>query len=793
MPSPYDQNDLILTQRNSSDTHFQEVRIADVPNTVLSFDGSSTIRTLSYSQNDDSGSLIQRDSSGDAAIGSRLYFTDASANNGTTALIGLNASTARDFAIYDYAAGGGYLLKLSSGSRNAEIFGGLIQSGSTRIDSAGNGYFNNLSASSVNVDGSLTALNNTSSFGYISASFLEINGNQVIDGYLQLDPVIANIPSNVTSSFIYVSGSTNDLYFTQNSGGYSNTTRLRWLEGNMYTGLLKGATLSTGSSTTFNVSAGSGIIVTLNASVTQEPYPTIKYVNWNALTNQPLTYLTSSIQTFIGIDSTGNIVQQTEPWNNGQYNDTISIGTILHQNKTTINAFIAYPNVAYGYKQRTYDFIKAFGPLKLSGLDIVTSGSLGLNVATGTAWADGRNYQNDPNNPSYITDTGTSVSKIFRYYQSGSSFVQDTNGGLGYTKIDPTQYNNGGTLTAVTGNNPNNSLWTIQRVFWYPNSATKGIVVYYGNSQYSSSATAISNLNYETFKETPNTQQNAVYLGALIVRKDATWSNFNSYQVLPSGLFRSIGGTGGGGSVVTTRLSDLNDVSINAPATLQPLVYDHIINKWVNNSSINADLTGSVLGNAATATTASYVSPSGNAFVQGGNSFATTAVIGTNDTHSLHLETSGSTRVAVTPDGKVGVNTISPSYNLEVNGTFAANTKSFKIDHPTKEGYKLIYGSLESPYHGIRLTGKSTAVKGYAKVVLPEYIYKLVRHNDINIQLTNIRHSRVLYVNEVNVSENYFVVAYDKQMFDGDKTFEFYWDFTAERQDIDKLESEVKV
>ncbi len=135
MPSPYDQYDLILTQRNSSDTHFNEVRVADVPNTVLSFDESSIIRTLAYSQNDDSGSLIQRDSSGDAAIGSRLYFTDASANNGTTALIGLNASTARDFAIYDYAAGGGYLLNIYSGSKDVEIYGGLIQSGSTRIDS----------------------------------------------------------------------------------------------------------------------------------------------------------------------------------------------------------------------------------------------------------------------------------------------------------------------------------------------------------------------------------------------------------------------------------------------------------------------------------------------------------------------------------------------------------------------------------------------------------------------------------------------------------------------------------
>lgn len=796
MPSPYDQYDLILTQRNSSDTHFQEVRVADVPSTVLSFDGSSTLRTLAYSEADDSGSLIRRDSSGDAAIGSRLYFTDASANNGTTALIGINSSTARDFAIYDYATGGGYLLNIYSGSKDVEIHGGLVQNTVTRIDSSGNGYFNNISASSVNIDGSLTALNNTSSFGYISASYLEINGNQEVNGYLQLDPVVANLPSNVSSSFIYVSGSTNDLYFTQNGGGYVNTTRLRWLEGNMYTGLLKGATLSTGSSTTFNLSAGSGLIVTLNASTSQEPFPTINYVNWDALTNQPLTYLTSSIQTFIGIDGTGNIVQQTDPWNNGQYNDTISIGTILHQNKSTINGFIAYPNVAYGYKQRTYDFIKAFGPLKLSGLDIVTTGSLGLNVATGTAWADGRNYQNDPNNPSYIIDTGTSVSKIFRYYQSGSSFVQDTNGGLGYSVIDPAQYNNGGSLTSVTGNNPNNSLWTIQRVFWYPNSATKGIVVYYGNAQYSSSATAISNLNFEQFKETPNTQQNAVYLGALILRKDATWTDFESYQVLPAGLFRSIGGTGGGGSVVTTRLSDLNDVLINAPSALQPLAYDHIINKWVNSSSITANVTGSITGNAATANlanTASYMDPNGNAFVQGGNTFGVTTTIGTNDTHSLHLETSGSTRVAITPSGLVGVNTISPSYTLEVNGTFAANTKSFKINHPTKDGYKLVYGSLESPYHGVRLTGRGTAVRGNGRVDLPEYISKLVHTDDVNIQLTNIKHGRVLFVDEVNINNNYFTVGYDKAMFDGDKTFEFYWDFTAERKDIDKLSTEVKV
>ena len=758
MPSPYDQYDLILTQRNSSDTHFQEVRVADVPSTVVSFDGSSTLRTLAYSEADDSGSLIRRDSSGDAAIGSRLYFTDASANNGTTALIGINSSTARDFAIYYYASGGGYLLNIYSGSKDVEIHGGLVQNTVTRIDSAGNGYFNNISASGINYD------------------------------YIQLEPTDVSALTNMTASRIYVSGSTNDLYFEQNDGEYRNVTRLKWLEGNLYTGLLYGGLLTSGSSTTFNISAGEGIVVDLNALTTREPHPTMTRVTWNAFTNQSLPYRTTHIQTYIGIDRTGAIVQQTDPFTYDQFNDTIVLGTIIHQNLSTINAKISYPNVAYGYKQRTYDFVKSFGPLKLAGLNIIKSGSLGLTVSSGEAFADGRNYEVDPNHPSHINDSGTTVSKIFRYYQSGSSYVQDTNGGIGYSGIDPTLYNldGSGSLISVGGG------YSVQRVFWYPNSATKGIVVYYGNTLYSTIREALDNYQIENFRETPNTQQNAVFLGSIIIKGNTDFTA-NNHQIVPSGLFRSIGGSGGGGGgTIVTNLNDLNDVVITVPTSQQPLVYNHITDTWVNSSSITANLTGSISGNAATATTASFVSPSGNAFIQNGNSFGQTAVVGTNDTHSLHLETSGSTRVAITPSGLVGVNTISPSYTLEVNGTFAANTKSFKIDHPTKEGYKLIYGSLESPYHGVRLTGKGSAVKGYDKVVLPEYIFKLVRHDDINIQVTNIRHSRVMYVNEVNVSENYFVIAYDKQMFDGDKTFEFYWDFTAERQDIDKLESEVK-
>lgn len=463
---------------------------------------------------------------------------------------------------------------------------------------------NNTLLGNTTISGSIIISGSTAP-GNLSAS-VNIYGDTALSGFLRFNPYSTNIDQTISASYIFVSGSTNDLYFSQNGNGYANTTRLRWLEGNLYTGLLNGGliTITTGS-TTFNLSSGSGIIVNLNASIGDNPYPTVSYINWGNFTNQPITYRTSSIQTFIGIDSNGQIIQQTSPFNDGQYNTSISIGTVLHQNQATVNGSITYPNVAYGWKQRSYDFVKAFGPLKLSGYTLAASGSStgSLVIGSGTAFADGRNYQVDPNNPSYITDQGTNVSKIFRYYQSGSTFVQDTNNALGYLSIDPTNYNPNasGSLTPVPGTGANRQ-WTIQRVFWYPNSATKGIVVYYGNATYTTQADAIANLAYEPFNETPNTQQNAIYIGALIVRNDAVFTDPASYKILPGGIFRNVGGSGGGGSIVTQTLSGLSDVNISGPTDHQPLAYDATLAKWTNQSNISA----SIAGNAETATTASY-------------------------------------------------------------------------------------------------------------------------------------------------------------------------------------------
>jgi hypothetical protein len=532
-------------------------------NLVGDITANNFIGTSSYSSNSsNSDKLDGKDSSEFAITGSNIF-------KGNQTISGSLITTGSNKLIGD-----------------TQLTGALIISGSTV--QIGNNTLNGTTL----LTGSLTIS------GSLGTPTVKIFGNVEQDGYTKYLPVNANINTSISASYIFVSGSTDDLYFSQNGKGFSNVTRLRWLEGNLYTGLLNGGILTaTPGGTTFNVASGSGIIVSLNASLTDNPYPTVKYINWSNFTGQTLTYINSEVQTFIGIDANAQITQQVEAFNDGQYDTIITLGTIIHQNLSTVNASITYPNMAYGYKQRTYDFFKAFGPLKLSGLEIVTTNTLGLNVASGTAWADGRNYQIDPNNPSYITDTGTAVSKIFRYHQiSGTTFSLDTNNASGYTTLDVTHYNNNGTLTTVPGNNVNNYEWTIQRIFWYPNSATKGIVAYYGNRTYTSATDAAANVQYEPFVEIENTKQNAIYLGAIAVRKDANWANSSTYLVLPGGIFRNVGGSGGGGSVPTARLTDLMDVDVAGATNGDIISYNTTSNKWEHGKQLSGSyqITGSL-------------------------------------------------------------------------------------------------------------------------------------------------------------------------------------------------------
>ena len=328
-------------------------------------------------------------------------------------------------------------------------------------------------------------------------SALQVYGDVQTYGYHRFDPVTTNIDPAISASYIYVSGSTDDLYFSQNGKGYSNVTRLRWLEGNINTGLLYGGIVSGAvGGTTFNVAAGEGIITTMNAFTASEgPNPVINRVSWSDFNNVTPTYLNTHEYTWLLINGDGNLIQQVNSPSETQFRTELQVGVLIHPNKTNISIFKTFTQPSYASTQQIFTFIRSFGGLKLSGHEISASGSsLSLNRDSGTAFAIGRNYAFDPNSPSIMEDIAYNAPTVFRYYKSGSEFVTTT----GTTTINPEQYNTPDTATGLS--TVDNNKWTIQRVYFFP-KAPDSIGVYYGRQQYSTLTDAIANLPYETLKK----------------------------------------------------------------------------------------------------------------------------------------------------------------------------------------------------------------------------------------------------------------------------------------------------
>jgi hypothetical protein len=121
---------------------------------------------------------------------------------------------------------------------------------------------------------------------------------------------------------------------------------------------------------------------------------------------------------------------------------------------------------------------------------------------------------------------------------------------------------------------------------------------------------------------------------------------------------------------------------------------------------------------------------------------------------------------------------------LTINGTLEATSKSFSIPHPTKEGKKLVYGSLEGPENGVYHRGK---LYNEDTIILPEYWYKLVDKDTVTVQLTSIGKHQDLYIKQI--FEDKVIIGIEGGLFTN-KTINCYYVVYGERKDINKLEIE---
>jgi len=355
------------------------------------------------------------------------------------------------------------------------------------------------------------------------------------------------------------------------------------------TGLLYGGlvTINAGNSAAFDVSAGAGYIVTTGATFTAEPTPVITRVAWTAKTGVTLSGLTAQDTTWIYFDSSGNLNQQSAFFTDDQVQSTIAVGALVHPSRAYINLAKTIPNLSYATDKQYEQFIRAFGPLKVSGHTIQANGAnLKLNRTSGTAFILGRNYPNDPNNPSVVSDNAQTDCTFWRYYRGATagSFVTVLN----QTAIDPENYDDGtGTLNSVPSNKP----FTIQRLFFFPGTPSV-LGVYYGHASYASISEAANNVAFEDFTEITNTATNAVFVGYVLVKKGTTNLTTaiaaDDARIIQSGQFRS---TTSGGGTIATNLDSLNDVTITSVQDDDLLIYDTATSQWLNTPLLHIGVT----------------------------------------------------------------------------------------------------------------------------------------------------------------------------------------------------------
>ena len=110
-----------------------------------------------------------------------------------------------------------------------------------------------------------------------------------------------------------------------------------------------------------------------------------------------------------------------------------------------------------------------------------------------------------------------------------------------------------------------------------------------------------------------------------------------------------------------------------------------------------------------------------------------------------------------------------------------ASIKNFVIDHPTKEGKKLVHTCLEGPENGVYVRGK---LIGENEIDLPEYWTNLVDSSSISVSLTPIGESQNIFISEIK----------DNKIFLGEKNnipINCFYHVFGTRLDVEKLITEI--
>ncbi len=299
------------------------------------------------------------------------------------------------------------------------------------------------------------------------------------------------------------------------------------LKNQISTGLISLASFTINVDTTkFDIGAAEGFVVD---STTDPENPTITPVSYAGATGIIDAHLATANITYVGINSSGTVVQQGAPYTDAQRRSIMVVGRSGHPDRAIITTAIEFPNLGLSPAAQVHDLIEALGLFNRSG-NVYSAGSANLNLhkSAGETFALGSNYENDPEQPHTRTvAAGSPLASMLYVFQDGTNEAA--------TAVDPDNYDVSSVKTSVPANK-----WTNQRVYMFGGGFTN---ILYGQTLYNSLADAKASQHTEAFVE-PQVFADAAMPMAIISVKQGTTDLQDTDDVFIHNLTR-FGGAGG--------------------------------------------------------------------------------------------------------------------------------------------------------------------------------------------------------------------------------------------------------
>lgn len=329
--------------------------------------------------------------------------------------------------------------------------------------------------------------------------------------------------------------------------------------------------------TKIDISAGTGNIID-NSNPANPVYTPVTYAGG---TNISITNIATANATYIAINSSGAIIQQTSPFTPIQRRTLIILGAAIHSNRVIVNVVNNLPDVVLDGIDQFNDLLDALRGFNVSGNIISANGAnLFINKSGGYIFKKGANFVTSNLNPHLLQLAGLTAPSNLRYRLQNGTEYANTN------VIEPDSFDNAGVRTLVPSND-----FTIQRIYLFPSNLIR---IQFGQATYGSMAIAIQAIQTENFVTEQNIADNGLLRGLLVVKRgttdltDPTKAKF--LEVDRFGGTQSVAGGSG-----TTTLQQAYDNSVQPQITTSALGQELQIKQG---SGLDTDTVFSVLNGA---------------------------------------------------------------------------------------------------------------------------------------------------------------------------------------------------